>query len=119
MKRHPVIARDLLAPIEFLRPALDIPLCHHEQWDGQGYPQGLGAEDIPLAARIFSVVDVWDALSSDRPYRPAWPAEKVRAFIAEQSGRMFDPRVVEVFLEAEDIWDGNSPLLARTWRFER
>jgi putative nucleotidyltransferase with HDIG domain len=98
MKRHPVHAYDLLYPITFLRPALDIPYCHHEKWDGTGYPRGLKGEQIPLAARIFAVVDVWDALRSDRPYRPAWPEEATRTFIAEQAGKHFDPRIVEVFM---------------------
>ena len=98
MRRHPELAYSLLAPISFLRPALDIPYCHHERWDGSGYPRGLKGEEIPVEARIFAVVDVWDALSSDRPYRPAWPAEKTLTYLTEQAGRHFDPRVVEVFL---------------------
>ncbi len=99
MRRHPVHAYEMLSPIAYLRPALDIPYCHHERWDGGGYPRGLQGEDIPLAARIFAVVDVWDALSSDRPYRLAWPQDKVRAYLEEQAGAQFDPKVVEVFLE--------------------
>nr|WP_290667966.1 HD domain-containing phosphohydrolase [Ardenticatena sp.] len=99
MRQHPVLAYKLLSPIPFLRPALDIPYCHHEKWDGTGYPRGLKGEEIPLAARIFAVVDVWDALLSDRPYRKGWPPEKVYAFIQEQSGTHFDPKVVDVFLE--------------------
>jgi PAS domain S-box-containing protein len=98
MKKHPEIAFSLLSPIEFLRPALDIPHFHHEKWDGSGYPQRLKCEEIPLVARIFSVADVWDALRSDRPYRPAWPEERVRAYISEQAGKDFDPRIVELFL---------------------
>ena len=78
---------------------MDIPYCHHEKWDGTGYPRGLKGEEIPLAARIFAVVDVWDALRSDRPYRPAWDPQKARAYIQEQAGRHFDPAVVEAFLE--------------------
>ena len=101
MRRHPQYAYDLLSPIAYLRPALDIPHCHHEKWDGSGYPRGLKAEDIPLTARLFAVADVWDALSSDRPYRPAWPAEKVRAHIAAESGKHFDPRAVRAFLQLE------------------
>jgi putative nucleotidyltransferase with HDIG domain len=101
MRRHPVHAYDLLAPISHLRPALDIPYAHHEKWDGTGYPRGLKGEQIPLAARLFAVVDVWDALTSDRPYRPAWAKEKARAYITEQSGRHFDPRIVEAFLALE------------------
>ncbi len=98
MRRHPVLAHQLLRPIDFLQEALDIPYCHHEKWDGSGYPRGLADEQIPLAARIFAVVDVWDALRSDRPYRDAWPAEKAVAHIRAEAGRHFDPRVVEAFL---------------------
>lgn len=98
MRRHPVYAYDLLSPIEFLRPALEIPYFHHERWDGSGYPQGLKGEQIPLAARIFAVVDVWDALTSERPYRPAWSKEKALEYIIEQSGKQFDPKVVEIFV---------------------
>jgi PAS domain S-box-containing protein len=98
IKRHPEIAFSLLSPIEFLRPALDIPYLHHEKWDGSGYPKGLKGEEIPLTARIFAVVDVWDALCSDRPYRPAWKEERVREYMFEQAGKAFDPRVVELFL---------------------
>lgn len=98
MKTHPRLAYDFLSPIDHLRPALDIPYCHHEKWDGSGYPRGLKGEQIPLPARIFAVVDVWDALSSDRPYRPAWSAAEVRRLIREEAGRHFDPRVVETFL---------------------
>ncbi len=97
MRRHTSYAFDLLWPIPFLRPALDIPYCHHEHWDGSGYPRGLKGEEIPLSARIFAVVDVWDALTSDRPYRPAWPEAKARAYIQEQSGKHFDPEVVGGF----------------------
>ncbi|MFH2012311.1 MAG: HD domain-containing phosphohydrolase [Pseudomonadota bacterium] len=99
MHKHPVYACELLTPISYLRPALDIPYCHHEKWDGTGYPRGIKGEQIPLAARIFAVVDVWDALCSERPYRPAWPEEKVREHIKEQNGKHFDPKVVEAFLE--------------------
>ena len=99
MKKHPQFAFDMLSPIAYLKPALDIPYCHHEKWDGTGYPRGLKGVQIPLAARIFSVVDVWDALTSDRPYRPAWPKEKVREHIRTSSGMHFDPQVVEVFLK--------------------
>src|SRR3989339_539562 len=99
MRKHPVYAYELLYPISYLRPALDIPYCHHEKWDGTGYPRGLKGEYIPLSARIFSVVDVWDALCSDRPYRPAWPEEKTREYIKELSGKQFDPKVVEGFFE--------------------
>lgn len=99
MRQHPVYACELLSPISYLRKAMDIPCFHHEKWDGTGYPQGLKGEQIPLAARIFAVVDVWDALNSDRPYRKAWPEEKVIDYIKEQSGKHFDSRVVKAFLE--------------------
>jgi putative nucleotidyltransferase with HDIG domain len=98
MVRHPAYAYALLYPIAFLRPALDIPYCHHEKWDGSGYPRGLKGEAIPLAARIFAVVDVWDALTSDRPYRRAWTREEALALIASESGKHFSPQVVEAFL---------------------
>ena len=97
MRRHPQYAYEMLSPITFLRRAIDIPYCHHERWDGTGYPRGLKGEQIPLAARLFSVVDVWDALCSDRPYRVAWPEEKVRQYIRELSGKAFDPQVVDAF----------------------
>ncbi|HKP51332.1 MAG TPA: PAS domain S-box protein [Chloroflexia bacterium] len=99
MRKHPVYAFELISPITYLRPALDIPYAHHEKWDGTGYPRGLKGEQIPLAARIFAIVDVWDALRSDRPYRAAWPEEKTRAYIREQSGTHFDPEIVEIFLK--------------------
>ncbi|MFL7870735.1 MAG: HD-GYP domain-containing protein, partial [Anaerolineales bacterium] len=103
MELHPLFAKDMLDPIDFLHPAIDIPYCHHEKWDGSGYPRNLRGEDIPFAARIFAVVDVWDALTSDRPYRePVDPAE-VRRIIREQSGKHFDPQVVDAFLEMEDL----------------
>lgn len=102
IQRHPRLAYELLAPIDYLRPALDIPYCHHEKWDGTGYPRGLKGEQIPLAARIFAVADVYDALTSDRPYRKAWPREKALEYIREQSGRHFDPKVVEAFLKMID-----------------
>jgi HD-GYP domain-containing protein (c-di-GMP phosphodiesterase class II) len=98
MRKHPVYALELLSPIAYLRPALDIPYAHHEKWDGTGYPRGLKETQIPLAARIFAVTDVWDALTSDRPYRPAWAPEQALAYIREQAGRHFDPAVVEAFL---------------------
>jgi len=99
MKQHPVFAYEMIAPIDYLKPALDIPYCHHEKWDGTGYPRGLKGEDIPIAGRIFAIIDVWDALSSDRPYRKAWPNEKVYNYIKEQSGTHFDPQIVNIFLE--------------------
>ena len=99
MKQHPRYAFDMLSPIEFLKQALDIPYCHHEKWDGTGYPRGLKNEQIPLAARIFAIVDVWDALRSDRPYRSAWSKEKTLNHIKSLSGTHFEPRIVELFLE--------------------
>ena len=99
MKQHPVYAYDLISPIQYLRPSLDIPYSHHEKWDGSGYPRGLVGEQIPLAARIFAIVDVWDALLSDRPYRPAWPKHEVIKYIKNQAGTHFDPQVVEQFLK--------------------
>ncbi len=98
MRQHPNYAYELLSGIAYLAPAMQIPYGHHERWDGSGYPRGLKGEDIPLAARIFAVVDVWDALTSERPYRPAWPDQAVIDYIKENSGRLFDPNVVEVFL---------------------
>ena len=98
MLRHPQYAYEMLSPIAYLSLALDIPRCHHEKWDGSGYPRGLAGEEIPLAARLFAVVDVWDALSNNRPYRKQWPQEKTLEYIRRQSGKHFDPRVVEVFL---------------------
>ncbi len=99
MRRHPVYAYEMLQPIEYLRPALDIPHYHHEKWDGSGYPHGLKGDAIPLSARIFAVVDVWDALSSDRPYRGGWPMERVHEFLRAQAGSHFDPEIVNVFLK--------------------
>ncbi|MFV9507255.1 MAG: HD domain-containing phosphohydrolase [Oscillochloridaceae bacterium umkhey_bin13] len=97
MRRHPTYAYELLAPISYLRSALAIPYCHHEKWDGTGYPRGLKGEQIPLAARLFAVVDVWDALSSNRPYRAGWPTEQVYAYLREQAGTHFDPEAVRLF----------------------
>jgi GAF domain-containing protein len=99
MRKHPQYAYDMLAPIVYLRTSLDIPYCHHEKWDGTGYPRALKGETIPIAARIFSVVDVYDALTSDRPYRAAWSREEAIAYILEQSGKHFDPRIVEIFMK--------------------
>ncbi len=105
MHCHPTFAFDMLSPISYLSQALDIPYCHHENWNGSGYPRGLKGEQIPLAARIFAVVDVWDALTSDRPYRKAWKREEVIKYIRENRARFFDPKVVDNFLQmiaAED-----------------
>jgi PAS domain S-box-containing protein/putative nucleotidyltransferase with HDIG domain len=99
MRRHPELAYEWLWPITFLRPALAIPYCHHEKWDGTGYPRGLMGEQIPLAARVFAIIDVWDALLSDRPYRKGWPPAKVLAHIESLSGTHFDPTIAHIFLE--------------------
>ncbi len=99
MRKHPVYAYELLLRVDFLRQALDIPYYHHEKWDGTGYPQGLSGEQIPFAARLFAIVDVWDALSSDRPYSKAWSRARILDYLQEQAGRHFDPRVVQAFIE--------------------
>ena len=102
MRMHPVFAFNMLIPIAYLRQAIDVPYSHHEKWDGSGYPRGLKGEQIPLAARMFAVIDVWDALRSDRPYRSSWSEEQTRAYILEQAGKHFDPQVVKAFLEMLD-----------------
>ena len=99
MQMHPIYAYQMLKPITYLGPAADIPYCHHEKWDGTGYPRGLKGEEIPLGARIFCIVDVYDALTSNRPYRAAWPKDKALDHIRELSGTHFEPRVVEAFLK--------------------
>lgn len=99
MRQHPLIGYQFLSEVEILKPALDIPHYHHERWDGAGYPDGLKGEQIPFAARLFSVVDVWDTLRSDRPYRKGWADEKVRQFIGDVAGRQFDPDLAEKFLK--------------------
>ena len=99
MRLHPQFAYEMLHPIKYLRQSLDIPYCHHEKWDGTGYPRGLIGEQIPFAARIFAVIDVWDAVTIDRPYRKGWTKTKALSYIKEQSGKHFDPKVVDVFLE--------------------
>ena len=99
IEKHPALAREVLSQIEFLHPCLDIPAYHHERWDGRGYPDGLAGEEIPIAARIFAVIDVWDALTSDRPYRKAWSMDAALQYIKKNAGRHFDPQVVQVFLQ--------------------
>ncbi|HEX2981182.1 MAG TPA: HD domain-containing phosphohydrolase, partial [Anaerolineaceae bacterium] len=99
MRQHPVLAYQLLSSISFLQPALDIPYCHHEKWDGSGYPRGLSGHEIPQAARIFAIVDVWDALRSDRPYRQAWSREAAIDYLRSQSGKHFDPAILALFLK--------------------
>ncbi|MCJ7806791.1 MAG: GAF domain-containing protein [Clostridia bacterium] len=100
MRQHPVYAYNMLSRIDYLRPALNIPYCHHEKYDGSGYPRGLKGEEIPLEARVFAVVDVFDALTNNRPYRSAWSREKALQYIREEKGRHFDPDVAEAFLSA-------------------
>jgi PAS domain S-box-containing protein/putative nucleotidyltransferase with HDIG domain len=99
MKQHTRFAYEMLSQIEYLRPALDIPCHHHEKWDGTGYPDQLKGTQIPLAARIFAVIDVWDALTSKRPYRQAWSYEQAKEFINSQAGKHFDPEIVKIFLD--------------------
>jgi len=115
MQQHPVYAKQMLAQITFLRPSIDVAYSHHERWDGLGYPEGLKGEEIPLSARIFAVVDQWDALTSDRPYRKAWTREKVIAYFQENSGKIYDPKVVDVFLTIilEDGSTSNLPAVER------
>jgi len=98
MRQHPRYAYEMLSPIAYLQPALDIPFCHHERWNGSGYPRGLKGEEIPLVARLFAIIDVWDALCSDRPYRKKLPQQEVAAYLREKSGQLFEPRLVDVFL---------------------
>lgn len=103
IQKHPVYAYEMLSPIDFLVPAIDIPYCHHEKWDGTGYPRRLKQDEIPFAARIFPIIDVWDALTSDRPYRKAMEQDEVRQIIKADSGKHFDPLVVDAFLELKDL----------------
>jgi HD-GYP domain-containing protein (c-di-GMP phosphodiesterase class II) len=98
IKKHPVIAKDLLSGVNLLKNTVEIPFTHHEKWDGSGYPQGLKGGSIPIAARIFAVVETYDALLSDKPYRKAWTKEKGLAYLKEEKGRKFDPKVVDAFL---------------------
>src|SRR5258706_3185612 len=105
VQRHPIYAHEMLSPIKFLLPALDIPYCHHEKWDGSGYPRGLKGTDIPVAARIFTVADVWDALVSDRPYRKGLKPVDIRKHMAEQSNIHFEPRIVEALLSLDELSD--------------
>jgi putative nucleotidyltransferase with HDIG domain len=106
IEKHPALAREMLSQIEFLHPCMDIPSYHHERWDGQGYPDGLAGEAIPLAARIFAVIDVWDALTSDRPYRKAWSMDAAVLYIKKNAGKHFDPQVVQAFrqwIKSQDL----------------
>ena len=113
MRQHPTHAYERLAPIEYLRPALDIPWCHHERWDGTGYPRGLRGEAIPLAARLFAVVDVWDALRSDRPYRKGWPEQRVRKHLQAIAGTHLDPEAVDLFMRMATETDSDVIRTAR------
>ena len=99
MRMHPLYTYQMLAPIEYLRPALEIPLSHHERWDGSGYPRGLQGTEIPLVARIFAVIDVWDALTSERPYRPAWSQQATLEYLKKNAGIQCDPEVIKIFLK--------------------
>jgi len=108
MRQHPVYAYNFISPIKYLRPAIDIPYCHHEKVDGTGYPRGLAGEDIPFAAQIFTVVDVWDALTSNRPYRKAWSKNRTSQYIQKRVGRHFVPKVVEAFLDIDPLGSWSS-----------
>lgn len=110
MQKHPIYAFEMLSRISYLRPALDIPYYHHEKWDGTGYPFGLQGNQIPLPARIFAMVDVWDALASDRPYRRAWPPERIKQYMQENSGTHFDPQLIAIFLQV--LEEDAEPVLA-------
>jgi putative nucleotidyltransferase with HDIG domain len=99
MRQHPQMAYEMLWPIDYLRPALDIPYTHHEWWNGEGYPRGIKGEEIPLPARIFAVIDVWDAMSSDRPYRKALSEQEVWQYLINNKGEHFDPEIVDIFFE--------------------
>ena len=100
MRKHPIFAFEMLSSIRYLKSAVDIPYCHHEKWDGTGYPRGLKGEQIPLAARLFAIVDVWDAITSDRPYREAWSNEKAIEYLKSETGKQFDPQILKVCLDA-------------------
>jgi HD-GYP domain-containing protein (c-di-GMP phosphodiesterase class II) len=101
IKQHPTHAHDMLSTQQYIPSINDVVYCHHERWDGAGYPQGLRGDDIPIAARLFAVVDVWDALGSDRPYRPAWSQARVRDYIEKESGKHFDPQIANTFLKMD------------------
>ncbi len=113
MRKHPDNARRMLQTIDYLRPAMAIPQYHHERWNGSGYPYGLKAEDIPLTARVFAIVDVWDALSFDRPYRKAWAGDKVREYLLAEAGQQFDPTLVALFMQALAEEDERLPVAAK------
>lgn len=109
MRQHPTYGRDFLSPLTYLEPSLAVPYCHHERWDGNGYPQGLAGTDIPLAARIFAVVDIWDALCFDRPYRRALPMAEVRDYLASLAGTHLDPELTAAFLAMTADWSSPAP----------
>jgi putative nucleotidyltransferase with HDIG domain len=113
MRQHPINAYNMLYPITHLRPALDIPYCHHEKWDGSGYPRCLRGDEIPLAARIFTIIDVWDALRSNRPYRKAWSVKKTITYIQKEAGKSFDPAIVQRFVEVIPSILENHQLLSK------
>ncbi len=117
MRQHPLNAYNMLYPIAYLRSALDIPYCHHEKWDGSGYPRGLKGEEIPLAARIFTIIDVWDALRSNRPYRGAWSEKKTIAYIQKQAGKSFDPKIVKNFVDVIPSILEKNELLSKSWKY--
>lgn len=116
MEMHPVHAKEMLEPIEYLLPALSIPVYHHEKFDGTGYPYGLEGEDIPFVARLFAVVDVWDALSFDRPYRNGLPQDEVRRHLLAERGTHFEPRVVDMYLQLLEYFDERVPSVSEMWR---
>lgn len=99
MQRHPELARQFLSGIDFLEPAINIPWCHHENWDGSGYPRGIQTEEIPLEARLFAIIDVWDALASERVYKSAWPRQEIIDYMTEQRGKKFDPGLLDLFFQ--------------------
>lgn len=117
MRQHPLNAYNMLYPIAYLRSALDIPYCHHEKWDGSGYPRGLKGEEIPLAARIFTIIDVWDALRSNRPYREAWSEKKTIAYIQKQAGKSFDPKIVKNFVDVIPSILEKNELFSKSWKY--
>jgi HD-GYP domain-containing protein (c-di-GMP phosphodiesterase class II)/PAS domain-containing protein len=117
MRRHPEHAYNMLCKIDYLKPALVIPYFHHEKWDGTGYPRGLRGEEIPLPARIFAIVDVWDALTSDRPYRSAWPREKVINYISTLAGAHFDPELVNIFMKVESSFGEQLLLMIKSGKY--
>lgn len=115
IEKHPINAHKMLYEIEYLRPSLEIPCYHHEHWDGEGYPFKMAGEEIPFAARLFAVVDVWDAMSFNRPYRQALPQEQVRASLKQGKGRHFEPKAVDMFMELLEYFDAKVPSVSGQW----